>query len=260
MSLLWSDTLYVGLFPGYCWLESRRIKIEHTFAFDHGNIEQDIIHVLDELLIQQRVQIGLINRVVLTVSDSFGAIVDLPWRDELDAENEIHNYARICLERRFLSIDNTWAMHTEFLSFRQNGLAYAFPNVWLDQLKSIFARHKLKIAQLLPVSAAFYCKQKQFVKKGAYLLMLTETKQTTGLLFARNGLLAMDVEPVLQSMTDSCNRLFRRIVLNNQTSEEMTRVGFWSPTTEESNRDFELVSNFLDGAKIEHIPRNGYKS
>ena len=156
MSLLWPDTVHVGLFPGASWLKTKRTKGIQPFsdaqAHDPGALLGDLETALDALT--EKLCKG--SNIVVTVSDSIAAVTTMPWQSALSRTDELKNYARICFEKLGMEIDDGWTMHAEFRDYGAMGLAYALPNAWLVELIEMLKARDLKLQNVLPASARIY--------------------------------------------------------------------------------------------------------
>lgn len=250
MSLLWPERFYAGLFPGSCWLQSGREPAAHSMdtarTMDHAVLLENL-----DALLAARVGAGKRkSRLSLTVTDQLCAFVTLPWQDALQRPAELANYAKIQFETHGIDVNDSWVMHTEFRQYRATGIAYAFRKDWLAQLLQILAARKIRLMQVLPVSAAAYAVQRLPRNTGQTLLLLREPYRLTAQVYGRTGLLAHDVEPVTAGTHGAGLRLQRR------TEAAFTAIGaleYWSSAGSEETQQ---PSSFtLSGVEACALPR-----
>lgn len=250
MSLLWPERLYAGLFPGSCWLQSGRkpdaSSLDTAPTMDHAAL----LATLDTLL-AERVGAGKRkSQLSLTVSDQLSAFVTLPWQDALQGPAELANYAKIQFEKHGIDLNDNWVMHTEFRQYRATGIAYAFKKDWLAQLLQMLAVRKIRLTQVLPVSAAAYAVQRLPRNTGQTLLLLREPYRLTAQVYGQAGLLAHDVEPVTAGAHAADQRLLRRTEAGFTAIEALEH---WSSASSEAAQTHSSFS--LPGLKACALPR-----
>jgi hypothetical protein len=213
---LWPKSLHVFISPGECWIEHAVTAQTHAVLIQKTDSLESILNSIDnefntqpELLFKQK-------EIRFTVSDFYAVSTHLPWQDELQKQEEIQNYARLCLGNAVTKNESDWVIHAQFSSFRKNSIAYAFTSSWLQQLVDFSKKHKLNLVQVLPLSARIFFSQsnKRQTKCNSKIILISEVSRTTALLYCNHNLHSIDIEPVLQSRGDSSERLLRRIEAN----------------------------------------------
>jgi len=210
VSLLWPETITVGLFPGASWLQrgsgTARVDVE-----PHAGAQQ-LLAALEALLASQEKPLRKGTRVRLLVSDSVAAVAVLPWQDLLETQDELGAYARNHFGQQGLQIGDEWALHTAFRHFRAEGLAYALPQHWLAAVLELLGGRALRLDCALPVSAAAYWKLGGGRASAAPgLLLLREHGRVTAQVRQGRRLLGTDVQPVAGAEGHALTRLLRRI-------------------------------------------------
>lgn len=228
MSLLWPETIYVGLFPGHCWLQHGRSGTVQPFPQSQSQPFDGtaLLRALETMLDVQDNKLCKGARLNVTVSDSMALIAALPWQDALRRREELYVYAQAFFKKMGMVIDNDWILQPEFHQYRAMGLAYALPRAWLIELAKLVGESGLKLKTVLPVSAAAYCRQKQHRQEGQTLLLLQEVHRHSAMIYGRDGLLGYDVEPLTLSAKASGLRLLKRVCA---AYDNITGVTHWSP-------------------------------
>lgn len=211
MSHLWPEKVVGGLFPGQCWLKLAGAQEAHALAQPGIDAPQAILAALGAMLDGQGDKVRKGAKVSLMVSDSLGALVALPWHEQLTSPDEVHGYAVACFEKQGIAIGERWAMHAQFRSYGGMGLAYALPTAWLASLVSLLEARGMQLDRVLPVTAMAYWKVAGNAKAGQELVLLREPCRTSALVYDRAGLLAMDVEPNTGVGDVALLRLLRRV-------------------------------------------------
>jgi hypothetical protein len=215
--------VHVGLFPGANWLKTRRTKVQ-SFAdspdHDAGALLRHLAAMLDS--IEDKPRKG--SNVVMTVSDSVAVIATMPWQPSLSRTEEINSYARICLEKLGMAIDDDWSMHAEFRHYGAMGLVYALPNAWLAELLDLLKTRELKLRTVLPASAKAYAYRASRQQTGKSLILMQEALRSTAVLLGDAGLCGYDVEPVIESSWETSVRLLKRMGARHN---DVLRVIHW---------------------------------
>lgn len=209
MSHLWPDKVVGGLFPGQCWLKRPGADEARAFAQPGAGAPEAMLVALGAMLDGQGDKLRKGSKVSLMVSDSLGALVALPWHEQLTSPDEIQGYAVACFEKQGIDIGTRWAMHAEFRAHGSMGLAYALPKAWLGSLAALLEARGLQLDRVLPVSAMAYWKVAASVKQE--LVLLRESQRVSVLVYDGAGLQGLDVEPVTGSADEAVRRLLRRI-------------------------------------------------
>ena len=211
MLRLWPEKLVVGLFSGHCWLQRGGAKPVCAVSPDCGASPEALLAMLGTLLEQHETKSSRPTTVSLIISDNLGALVALPWQQQLSGTDEVRAYAGACFEQVGIDIGDTWAMHARFRHHGGMGLAHAVPRAWLAQLHALLAAHGCQLGWVLPVSAMAYWHHKRASKAGIELLLLREARRNSILVYDKSGLLALDAEVVTIDPAESAQRLLRRI-------------------------------------------------
>lgn len=229
MSLLWPESITIGLFPGGSWLlrggSTVRVPVEA-----HAGPGQ-LLAALDALLAMPDLALRKGARVRLLVSDSAAAVTLLPWQELLDTPAELRSYARSQFSGQGLQIGEDWALQTGFRHFRSAGLAYALPRQWLESVLDRLQGSALRLHSALPVSAAAYWNM-DGARASALpgLLILREHGRLTALVQQGRRLLGTDVQPVAGNEEHALTRLLRRIAAVHPA---VARVDTWCAAGEE---------------------------
>lgn len=255
MSLLWPDTVHVGLFPGACWLRNKRAKETLSLTSTPAHDDQALLNTLAAMLEAESNVLRKGSNVVVTVSDSVAAIAALPWQPSLTRASELQGYARICFEKLGISIDDDWTMHTEFRHYGAMGLAYVLPNAWLAGLIDLLQARGLRLQTVLPVTATAYTYRMLRRQAGKTLILLQEPLRSSALAVDNHGLCGYDVEPVIGSVQESCVRLLRRMSMRHG---EITRVAHWSLDLPEESALPGFVAECLPGSAFQAIPKTAW--
>lgn len=211
MSLLWPDTLHVGLFPGTSWLKTGRKKAIQPFVVAVDQDPDALLRSLEVMLDTMTVKPRKGSRVIVTVSDTVAAITALPWQPALSRPGEVHSYARICFDKLGITIDGTWAMHAEFRRYAVMGWAYALPNGWIGGLIALLRERGLQLRTVLPASAKALAYRAAHRQAGKQVILLQEALRNSALILGKEGLCGYDAEPVIGSPQESSVRLLTRI-------------------------------------------------
>jgi hypothetical protein len=250
---LWPETLYVGLFPGQCWLQSRRIAAEPSLCLAQATDTQALLSALETMLDDKASLWRKGSRVVLSVSDSVGALLTMPWQEELRSPDELSSYATVCFENQGVVIDENWVMRTEFRQHCSTGIAYALPQAWLSQLRALLDVRGLRLQRVLPISAAAYCAESSAAKQGKRLILLQEAYRISAFIYEGQRLVAFDVEPIVTSKEVSGKRLLRRI---SARYGEIAQAGIWSPELPEQAPAADYISNCLTDVTVQTFTRS----
>ena len=221
MLRLWPETITAGLFPGYCWV--RRGAVRTAGAADGA--PDMLLAELGTLLSRLPAPGKRPRNLHLVVSDGLAAVTQLPWQEKLTSKAELAAYASACYERQGDDIDDTWATQTGFRHFGAAGLAYALPQAWLRQLKTVADQSGATLKTVLPVSAAAYWRRPASPGGGQSVLLLNEARRLTGLVYEAGRLARVDVQPVTQDPAVAGTRLLTRLVAGHG---QIRHVGFWS--------------------------------
>jgi hypothetical protein len=243
VSLLWPDKVVCGLFPGQCWLKRAGVEV----ALAGGESPDAMLAALGALLDGQAGKLRKGTKISLMVSDSLGALVALPWHDQLTSPDEVNGYAVACFEKQGIDIGDGWVMHAQFRAPGSMGLAYALPRVWLVSLVALLNARGLQLERVLPVSALAYWRVAKMVGDGQELVLLREAQRTSVLVYDRTGLLGLDVEPVTGNVEESGRRLLRRVAAYYP---QMASVLDWSAATEEGMQPAYIAACFPDVANV----------
>ncbi len=251
MSHLWPETITVGLFADQCWLRRGRGL---SLVAGHGQAAapDQLLSSLGELLAGQPQPSLKRARLHVLVADSTAAIAALPWQEKLSGADEWRAYAHACFERQGQALDDGWSLQTGFRHFRGAGLAYAMPQAWLGELREVSSRAGLRLAGVLPVSAAAYWRHGGSRGPAPEALLLAEAHRITGQLWARGRLLGMDVQPLIGGVHASGARLLRRM---SATQPGIGSVQWWSSAVGGEEPPLAFVGETLPGAVVARLAR-----
>ncbi len=251
MSHLWPETITVGLFADQCWLRRGRAL---SLVAGHGQAAapERLLSSLTELLAGQARPAAKRARLHVLVADSAAAIAALPWQDKLTGAEEWGAYAHACFERQGQALDEGWALQTGFRHFRGAGLAYAMPQAWLGELREVAARAGLRLAGVLPVSAAAYWRHGGPRGPAPEALLLAEAHRITGQLWARGRLLGVDVQPLIGGVHASGARLLRRM---SALQPDIGSVQWWSSAVGEEEVPLAFIGETLPEARLVRLAR-----
>ncbi|HYD78909.1 MAG TPA: hypothetical protein VEC06_03795 [Paucimonas sp.] len=255
MSRLWPETVAVGLFPGLCWLRRRRGAAAQEFRFEAAADPYALLPALEATLEEQAKTLRKGTRVAVTVSDSAAAIAMIPWQDALHRQEELQAYAKVFFERNGVAIGDDWVLHVEFRQYGAAGLAYAVPLKWLTRLVDMLKTKGLRLAGVLPATAASYCRPRPASKEGRTLIILREAFHDSALVYGKEGLLGYDVEPVVGAARESCARLLKRVGARH---EGIKNVFHWSPEAPEAAPSASIIADCLPGAAAHLLARDAW--
>ncbi len=210
MLRLWPKHIYAGLFPRHCWLLGHPPLSSESPS---GDID-DMLVSFDALLGAHAASLRKGTLIELTVSDSIAVIVTLHWQSELGRKDELHAYARSCLEHQGMPSNDSWVSQYDYLRFGEMGIAYAIPRTVLDNLVRIAAKHEVKLASVLPVSVVAYGRRPKRMRDGVSLVLLNELQRCSALVFNSNGLLEHVIEPATGGSAAALKRLLTRVASN----------------------------------------------
>jgi hypothetical protein len=253
---LWPETIYVGLFPGHCWLQRGRKALVQEFTSSSMFDPSDLLRTLEKILVGQAKPLRKGSRLVITVSDSLASIAPLPWQEDLRRPVEIESYARICFEKLGMTVADDWVMRAEFRHFGGMGLAYALPRVWLEALLELVATIGLRVIEVLPISAAAFYKQELKKKNGTSVLLLQEMNRISAIIYDRDGLRDYDVEPFARSIHETRLRLLRRV---GTAHANIARVSCWSTDASETIPPAEIIASNFPDAESTYVKRDTWK-
>jgi len=255
VSPLWPDTVHVGLFPGLCWLKSKRAEKVLSIASPPVHDAKALLDTLAVMLDTEANMLRKGSKVVVTVSNSVAAIASLPWQPSLTLESELQGYARVCFEKFGVAIDDEWTIHTEFRHYGAMGLAYALPNAWLASLIDLLQARGLRLQTVLPVTAKAYAHRMLRRQAGKSLILLQETLCNSALVVDGNGLCSYDAEPVIGSSQESSVRLLKRV---GAREGKIGSVISWALDLEEKEGTPDFIEDCLPGATCQVVSHNAW--
>jgi hypothetical protein len=208
---LWPETVVISLFPGICALRRGRAVLRRECAADGGlpQLLQELDAVLAELGPFNR-----LSRAEVYMSDSFGRVCLLPWQDKLDSPSQIQAYGRAFLETAGIAADGDWAVHAGYRQHGSPGVTAALPARLVEQVHGVLATRGLRLRTIMPVSAAAYWYHKGRRNDAATMLLMEEQGRLTALVFQRQRLVSIDVEPVIGEDDRPKLRLLNRLQLS----------------------------------------------
>lgn len=255
MLRLWPETIYVGLFPGQCWLQSKRIEAEPSLRLGQSTDPQTLLHALESMLDDPAYALRKGSRLAISVSDSVAAVISLPWQEALQSPEELHSYAQACFEKQGVKIDEKWVMRTEFRRHRSTGMAYALPQAWLTALTKLIDARGLQLTRVLPVSAAAYCAQPLKQNECRTLVLLQETQRISALVYAGKEFLGRDIEPVTTSIETSAVRLLLRLSV---CYDDIRSVQVWSAELAGQIQPADYIFTCLGKVEVHNISRGAW--
>jgi hypothetical protein len=188
------------------------------------------------------------RRLHVQVSDCLAAVAMLPWQAQLRGQSELAAYAQACFDRGGLEIDDGWVTHAGFRQFGGNGLAYAVPRAWLDQLASICDRYRIRLLSVLPVSGAAYWHGRGLPTHQRSLVVLSEAQRVSALAFENGCLIGSDVQPVTSDVSTAGTRLLCRLGARHGVFAD---VRHWSPTAEEAEAPAFVCEQFAEATVLQ---------
>lgn len=207
MLRLWPETIAISLFPGVAWIAGKGAAAAPLVFTGTGALLDQLRLLLDA----QDPPLRPGSRIVLTVSDTVANIVALRWQPNLQRTAEVNAYARASFEHAGVKIDEGWAMYAEFRNMNAMGLAYSIPNAWLEELIAELTVRNLKLATVLPLSAAIYFERRPRHGTWPAVVVARERDRHVACVFGPAGLIGYDVEAVIGSSEQSARRLSERL-------------------------------------------------
>ncbi len=253
MSLLSPEKVFVGLFPGECWIKCPGAAEIRTVP--GPDALTSLLAELAGMLDAQAAQLRKGTKVSLMVSDSIGALVALPWHEQLTSPDEVEGYAIACFEKQGISIGSRWVMHAEFRSYGSMGLAYALPSEWINELVSLLDARGLKLDRVLPVSALAYWKVAKVARVGQAVVLLREPQRVTALAYDRAGLQGLDVEVITGSAETSGRRLLNRVA---GYFPQVHSVLDWSANVEAGAKPPAFIAECFPDAGVAAVNRSAW--
>lgn len=180
----------------------------------------------------------------LALSDSYAAIVALPWQAALSSAAEIDAYAHAQFERSGQPLDESWLMFSYYRHYGSTGLAYALPTDFVQRLHEIAASHDVAIDSILPLSALVYARQER-QKRGEKALVLRESGRVTALVAGAGGMTRYATEPEAGGSGRSVERLMRRL----QAEHDVQGVEAYAPESGIQEELSTLVSRIFPSAR-----------
>ncbi|MFS2002648.1 hypothetical protein ACEN9F_03385 [Duganella sp. CT11-25] len=247
MSLLWPETITVGLFGDRCWLRRDGGEVGQA---DAGSSDPAAwLCALETMLNGQRRPVKKFSSLHMVVSDSACMLTHLPWQDELHGRNEIQAYAQACFAHQGGEPVAGWVVKAGFRKFRAAGLAYAVQQDWLSSLLALTQRHGLRLRSVLPASAAAYWYSRT-PRKAVSLVLLAEPTRMTAHLYDGGCLLGLDVQPVTTDLATAGTRLLRRVAL---VSPRIVQVQYWQATRMATADDIGFIAACLPEAEVLYL-------
>lgn len=208
MSLLWPETIQVGLFAGRCWLKRGKAIDAIEIADDAG--PDDLLAAFDRLLCMPGKRYGGRTVVELMLSDSISYAITIPWQSNLSRAAQLNTYGAACLARNGFADDGDWVIEAGFRWPGNCGISLALRSGWLERLMLIASSAGVRIVSVLPASAAVYWYQSVPAKRAPSLLLLVERNRVTALRYGEGKVHHIDAEPVVMGAEGSMRRLIAR--------------------------------------------------
>ena len=225
MLRLWPDTVNIGLFPGYCWLQHRSLSAPALCPSSPKSGAANLLQTFSSMLANPALRLRQGDTLAITTSDDIAALCSMPWQANLHTFDELEMYASMCFEKNHKTVDAAWVVHSAFRHFGSTGMAYALPRTWLAQLAEQAAQRGLRLQTVMPITARAYFNPPRPLRQGQSLVLLHESTRLSALVYHHGGMLAYDVEPIIGSATASARRLLRRL---NGTHEKIRQINLWT--------------------------------
>lgn len=97
----------------------------------------------------------------------------LPWHEEIESRAEFDAYARISFEEVYGTLAREWSVVTASAPPGAPRLAAAVESAFLDGLRALARRHRLRLSQVRPSLSAL-CHARRRLLPPSYLLLLAE--------------------------------------------------------------------------------------
>jgi len=216
---LWPEQRSLGLFPGQCWLSVGKQVARDTTSPESGGL----LNVADGLLLRLPSAGWPRPSLDVLLSDEMSRSIVLPWQDGLRTRQQQLRYAEVCLGDA--GVPSTgWTVQQGYRRYGCAGIAYAVPSETLQQLAALASARHLRLRSVLPASAAAFWREPHGCVRERVVL-LEEKRRVCALRLGRDGLMALDVQPVIGSPALAVSRLLRRLQLQTQ---DVATVVCWS--------------------------------
>jgi hypothetical protein len=223
---LWPDRVVVGMFDSHTWVadwKGRPLSPSSPQREDAPDVSNAPLEVILDRF-SDAIPRGA--DVLLLVSDSLASLIALPWQSGLRRPAELTRYAQLCFERAGLDVAGKSVLHAEFHHFGRLGLAYAFPRELVLQNESICRHRGVRLARILPASAAAYFSPRAGRGSGLSVWLLGEERRVTALVHDAAGLRAYEVEPASPARDIASTRLLRKA---RALYGEASTIALWTP-------------------------------
>jgi hypothetical protein len=254
---LWPEAIYIGLFPGHCWLQ-RGAKGEMQFVPSPMEQNGDALlgqlqRMLDNLT--PALTKGAQMRVV--VSDAIASIITLPWQEQISRPIEIASYAKVCFGKQGIVVDEDSLLHAEFRHFGGKGVAYALPCKWVQSLQDMLGAKQARLKTVLPLSAVVYFRQGLSKKTMLNLSLLQESGHISALIWGGNGLAGHDVEVIARSPEAAQHRLLQRVAA---TYGKIDQIDSWRIGPDNKSMDTQALAKQFGEIKIDSLKKTVWMS
>lgn len=250
MLRLWPETLYAGLFSGAAWLSGSGRMIQQRSPAGGDDLLAEL-----EAMLQLLPPLTGPRRLHLQISDSLAVVAMLPWQEQLRDQAELVAYAQACFDRNGLEIGDDWVTYPGYRHFGCNGMAYAVPRIWLEQLLAICERQRIRLESVLPISGAAYWRAPRTAPAKGSLVLLSEPQRVSALAYQAGGLAATDVQPVTGDAEMAGRRLLSRL---RARYAGFTEVSHWSPAAVDLTAP-PFISEQFAAATIVQLAREVWK-
>lgn len=252
MSLLWPERVSAGLFPGHCWLQRGATVATHTGDFADAD---QFLMALDSMLEAQEKPLRRGAQVQLLVSDSLACVMPLAWQELLSSPQELRTYALAGFEQRGMTLDDGWLVQTGFRHFRSTGIAYAVRRQWMAAVLEVLAARGLRLASLLPVSAAAYWRQRASAS-GKRVVLLREPGRLTAMVSNGARLQDLDVQPVAGQVELAAARLLKRLAV---THGAFANLAEWRAQADDTMSLASTVGGCWPDAVVTQLPLQAWR-
>lgn len=208
--------LYIGLFPGRCWLKYGSTLLASAPAPPQS--DWPTLSMIARQMLGDPAVVRYKGRdVQVVLADHIASICAIPWQEKLHKENELREYARLCFEKAGRMLNQDWTLHAAFRQHGTLGLAYAIPSHVLESLEATAKECGMRLRTVLPLSGAAYFKTERPGKRITLLTMLTESQRVTSMVHNAGGMSGFDIEPVTGTVELAVIRQLRRLAAANGT-------------------------------------------
>ena len=125
-------------------------------------------------------------KLYVLVSNHFSRYCLLPWSEQIDSPTELQNYAGICFEEIYGSLDNEWHFRFSPEAGGRARLAAAMPVALITCLQQSASSRGWQLESIQPYLMAAFNRFSKMLPEDDFLFLLAEPRRST-LLLARGG-------------------------------------------------------------------------